>query len=205
MPAPSRYPIPAARNRVEESILRSRFITTLAHADTVECARAFVAEISDEFSDTDHNCWAYVIGPPGDTSRVGMSDAGEPHGTAGRPMLNVLLGSGVGDVVAVVTRYFGGTKLGKGGLVRAYSGGVKAALEGLELKELVQTTTLLVTITYSDVSTLKHALPQFEAAVTAEDFGTDVTMIVVLPEEHEASFVEALAGITNGKAVVERK
>ena len=205
MPTPSRYPIPAATSRTEETILRSRFIATVAHADTVEGARALVSEVSEEFKGANHNCWAYVIGPPGDTSRVGMSDAGEPHGTAGRPMLDVLLGSGVGDIVAVVTRYFGGTKLGKGGLVRAYSGGVKAALEGLELRELVQTITVRVTIAYADVKSFKHSLPRFEGEVTEESYGTDVVMVVVLPEEHERSFTEALAGATKGKAIVERE
>ncbi len=205
MSAPSRYPIPAETCRIEETILRSRFVTTVAHAHTIEDARAFILEVSEEFRDANHNCWAYVVGPPGDTSRVGLSDAGEPHGTAGRPMLNVLLGSGVGDVVAVVTRYFGGTKLGKGGLVRAYGGGVKAALAALELRELVQTATLRVTLAYSDVSSLKHSLPQFEADVTDENYGTDVAMTIVLPEEHAGSFTEALAGMTNGKALVERE
>ena len=203
MTAPSRYPIPAATCRTEETILRSRFITTVAHADSVEAARAFIAGISEEFSDTNHNCWAYVVGPPGDTSRVGLSDAGEPHGTAGRPMLNVLLGSGVGDVVAVVSRYFGGTKLGKGGLVRAYSSGVKAAMEALERREFVQRVKLRVTVAYADVSTLKHSLPQFEAEVTGEDYGTHVTLVIVLPEEHAESFTEALAGMTGARAAVE--
>lgn len=205
MPTPSRYPIPAATCRTEETILRSRFIATVAHADTVEAARALISEISEEFKDANHNCWAYVVGPPGDTSRVGMSDAGEPHGTAGRPMLRVLLGSGVGDIVAVVTRYFGGTKLGKGGLVRAYSGGVKAALEALELRELVQTVTLRVTIAYAEVASFKHSLPQFEGKVTEESYGTDVVMVVVLPEEHEAGFAETLAGVTSGRATIERE
>lgn len=118
-------------------------------------------------------------------------------------MLNVLLGSGVGDVVAVVTRYFGGTKLGKGGLVRAYSSGVKAAMEALERRELVQQVKLRVTVAYPDVSPLKHSLPQFEAEATGEDYGTDVTLVIVLPEEHAKSFTQALAGMTGGKAVVE--
>ena len=204
MTAPSRYAIPAATCRTEDTILRSRFIATVAHADTVERAKAFVSEISEEFSDANHNCWAYVVGPPGDTGRVGMSDAGEPHGTAGRPMLNVLLGSGGGAVVAVVTRYFGGTKLGKGGLVRAYSSGVKTALEALDLTELVQRVTLRVTVAYAAVSPLKHSLPQFEAEVTSQDYGTDVTLVIVLPVEHEESFTEALVGMTNGKAAIER-
>jgi len=205
MSAPPRYDIPAVTSRTEETILRSRFITTVGHADSIDDARAFIGRVSEEFADANHNCWAYVVGPPGDTSRVGMSDAGEPHGTAGRPMLDVLLGSGVGDVVAVVTRYFGGTKLGKGGLVRAYGNGVKAALETLEVTELVQTVSLRVTIGYADVSPFKHSLPQFEANVTEEDYGTDVVLHVVLPEEHEAAFTEAVAGMTNGRGTVERK
>ena len=90
-----------------------------------------------EFPDATHNCWAYVAGPPASTGRVGMSDAGEPHGTAGRPMLTVLLHSGVGEIAAVVTRYYGGIKLGTGGLVKAYGGAVLAALEALPRVERI--------------------------------------------------------------------
>ena len=126
-----RYPVPAAVHRVEQEISRSRFITTVARASTIDEATDFIRRVGAEFADATHNCWAYVIGPPGDTARIGMSDAGEPHGTAGRPMLSALLYSGVGDVVAVVTRYYGGTKLGTGGLVRAYGGGVQQALATL--------------------------------------------------------------------------
>jgi uncharacterized YigZ family protein len=204
MRTPARYDIPAETSRTEETILRSRFITTLGHADSVEGARAFIARVSEEFGDATHNCWAYVVGPPGDTSRVGMSDAGEPHGTAGRPMLDVLLGSGVGDIVAVVTRYYGGTKLGRGGLVRAYGNGVKSALESLTTRKLVRTVSLRVTVGYADVSPIKHALPQFEAEVAGEEYGTDVVLSVVLPVEHEEGLSTALAGLTNGRAEIER-
>src|SRR4051812_21661975 len=117
-----RYPIPAARHRAELTIERSRFICTIAHAAEPDDAHAFIREMNAEFGDATHNCWAFVAGPPGDTNRIGMSDDGEPHGTAGRPMLTVLTHSGVGDIVAVVTRYYGGTKLGTGGLVKAYGG-----------------------------------------------------------------------------------
>ena len=82
------YTIPAARHRVEEKIRRSHFITTLAPADTVEEARAFIKDMRAEFDSANHNCWAYLVGPPGSTAQVGMSADGEPHGTAGRPMLN---------------------------------------------------------------------------------------------------------------------
>ena len=93
MTSPVRYSIPAQSHRIEEEILRSRFITTVAYTPTVEAARTFIAAVSAEFADANHNCWAYVVGPPGSTGQNGMSDDGEPHGTAGRPMLTVLLHS----------------------------------------------------------------------------------------------------------------
>ncbi|MGD9326788.1 MAG: YigZ family protein, partial [Desulfobacterales bacterium] len=105
------YKIPAKLYRTEETIKRSRFIATVARAFTEEDAKAFISIIKNEFPDATHNCWAYVAGPPGDTARIGMSDDGEPHGTAGKPILTALLHSEIGEIVAVVTRYFGGTKL----------------------------------------------------------------------------------------------
>jgi len=117
----TRYAIPASRHRAEQVIDRSRFICSLASATSPDEAHAFIHEMNVEFPDASHNCWAFVLGPAGSTDRIGMTDDGEPHGTAGRPMLTVLTHSGVGDIAAVVTRYFGGTKLGTGGLVKAYS------------------------------------------------------------------------------------
>ena len=198
-----RYPIPAGRHRVEEEIRRSRFITTVGPASTVEEARAFIDSVRQEFPDATHNCWAYVVGPPGSTGQVGLSDDGEPHGTAGRPMLTVLLHSGVGDIVAVVTRYFGGTKLGKGGLVRAYSGGVQRALEGLPLTEKVARVQVQVTLDYASVTPFQRLLPEYEAEVLAQEFGAAATYRLLLPEERLAGFREAVAELTNGRAQVE--
>jgi len=198
-----RYPIPAGRHRVDETRDRSRFITTVGRATSDREAKAFIAEVAAEFPDATHNCWAYVAGPPADTSHVGMSDAGEPHGTAGRPMLDVLLGSGLGEVVAVVTRYYGGRKLGKGGLVRAYAGGVKLALENLPVTEYVSTVELRVVLPYSTVSHFKNLLGEFEAEALEETYTTDAVFRVRLPQEHAVSFREALEGITNGRAVIE--
>ncbi len=101
----SRYPIPAGVHRAQETIQRSRFITTLSHAPGAVVAHEFVKQIRDEFPDATHNCWAFAAGPPGSTSHVGLSDDGEPHNTAGKPMLNTLLHSGVGEIAAVCTRY----------------------------------------------------------------------------------------------------
>ncbi len=197
-----RYSVPASTRRVEDVIDRSRFITTVGPAATAEEARGFLDRIREEFPDATHNCWAYVIGRPGDTSKVGMSDAGEPHGTAGRPMLSVLLGGGVGDVVAVVTRYYGGRKLGKGGLVRAYSGGVKRALDGLPVREQVQLVRLSVTLDYADETTLRNLLAEFEAEILEAMHGTAVALTLELPKDRVDEFLLAVSGLTSGRARV---
>lgn len=202
-----RYLIPALRDgsflRTEEVIFRSRFITTLAYAPTQEDARALVARVSAEFSGASDNCWAYVVGPPGSTAQIGMSDDGEPHGTAGRPMLTVLMHSGVGDVSAVVTRFFGGTLLGTGGLVKAYSGGVQAALAKLSTVERVPLASLVVVVAYAAVTPVRRLLPEFEAVIAAEEYDSDVTYRISLPAERTVEFAAALLDITNGQALVE--
>ena len=202
-PGPDRYPIPAARHRVAEEIKRSRFITTVAHAPTVAEARAQIAEVAAEFADANHNCWAYVVGPPGSTSQIGLSDDGEPHGTAGRPMLTVLLHSGLGDICAVVTRYFGGTLLGKGGLVQAYSGGVQLALADLPTTERVATATVQTIIDYASITLFKRMLPDFEADMLEEEYGVDAEYQVQLPLARLDDFCAALTSLTNGQAVIE--
>jgi uncharacterized YigZ family protein len=195
----ARYPIPAARVRVEETIARSRFITTVAAAETPELARGLVAEIRAEFPDATHHCFAYVSGPPGSTAQIGMSDDGEPSGTAGRPMLAVLLGSGVGDIAAVVTRFFGGTKLGTGGLVRAYGGGVKAALALLPLEEKVRLRTLKLSGAYHWISALDRLFPSYEAHVDERTFDADVTWHVIVPEERLDALIAALVELSRGE------
>lgn len=199
----TRYPIPAAIHRSEEEISRSRFITTVGPASSLEEARAFVAAVSSEFADASHNCWAWVVGAPGSTAGNGFSDAGEPHGTAGRPMLTVLLHSGVGDIVAVVTRYFGGTLLGKGGLVRAYSGGVQNALATLPTLEKIPMTGMTVVLEYGALSGARRLLPAFEAEVLGEEFAADVTLRLRLPVEQAAMLESALTDLTRGQALFE--
>lgn len=199
-----RYPVPAGVHRVAEEIKRSRFITTVGPAPSLEAARASIAQVSAEFADASHNCWAYVVGPPGSTSQVGMSDAGEPHGTAGRPMLNVLLHSGVGDIVAVVTRYFGGTLLGTGGLVKAYSGGVQLGLQGLPVVDKVAMAEVVVVIDYGAVTPFQRLLPDFEAEVVRQEFAADATFVIRLPEETVDALSAQVVELTNGLALVER-
>lgn len=198
-----RYPVPAARHRVEQTIERSRFVCTLERVAAPEEAQAFIREIGAEFADATHNCWAYVAGPPGSTSRIGMSDAGEPHGTAGRPMLTVLLHSGVGEVAAVVTRYYGGVKLGTGGLVRAYGGAVQLALETLPRTEYVDFAELAVALGYPSVSAVQQLLPAYEAEVTSQEYGIDVRYLVRVPRPRAAALRAALLDATRGQAAIE--
>jgi uncharacterized YigZ family protein len=203
MPETRRYLIPATPHRVEETVNRSRFITTLGYTPSVAAARQFIGEISAEFADASHNCWAYVVGLPGSTGQVGMSDAGEPHGTAGRPMLTVLLHSGVGDLCAVVTRYFGGILLGKGGLVKAYSGGVQLALQSLPTIERIPKAEILVRIDYASVTPLQRLLPSHKAEVLAQEFAADVSYRLKIPLGQLSPFTHALQELTNGQAIIE--
>jgi uncharacterized YigZ family protein len=200
METSQRYPIPEDEHRVEEEIQRSRFITTLAPAGTVEAARAFIERIRQEFADATHNCWAFLVGPPGSSGHVGMSDDGEPHGTAGRPMLTVLQHGGVGDIAAVVTRYYGGTKLGKGGLARAYSGGVQLALATLETREKVAYRRRGLCVAYTHLSAAQQALRDHEAVIRNEDFAAEVTIALEVPVDREAGLVRTIEDLTHGGA-----
>jgi uncharacterized YigZ family protein len=202
MGAPSRYPVPTATHRVEQEISRSRFVTTIGRASTVDEAQAFIRAVAAEFGGATHNCWAYVVGPPGDTGRIGMSDAGEPHGTAGRPMLNALLHAPVGDVVAVVTRYYGGTKLGTGGLVRAYGGGVQAALATLPVAERIEYVPLVVTVDYARLGAVQQLCAEHEAEILEQEFAATVRVTLRVPDGNASRFRAALLDATRGQASV---
>ncbi len=195
----SRFLIPSGMHRVEDSIKRSRFIATAAHAPDSDSAKTFISEIKEAFPDATHNCWAFAAGPPGDTAHVGMSDDGEPHGTAGKPMLTVLLHGDIGEISVVVTRYFGGTKLGTGGLVRAYSSMVNLVLESLPTKEKVDTVMLGVTIPYPSVTLFKRMLGGFEAETVEERFTDEATFDLVMPEEYLSAFSHKLSALTDGR------
>jgi uncharacterized YigZ family protein len=199
----ARYPVPASRHRVEQSIEHSRFICTIQRIGSPEDAQALLREMNAEFSDATHNCWAFVAGPPGSTSRIGMSDAGEPHGTAGRPMLTVLLHSGVGEIAAIVTRYYGGTQLGTGGLVKAYGGMVQLALDTLPLGERVDFVDVTVSIGYPGIAVLQQSLARYEARVLEQEYGVKVRYRLRMPRQHIDAFRAAMADATRGEADIE--
>jgi uncharacterized YigZ family protein len=198
-----RYPIPVP-GQVELIVKKSRFICSLRSAATVEAAKAHVAEVSAAHADASHNCWAYKVGAPSDSSRLGCSDDGEPRGTAGKPMLTILTHANLGDVVVVVTRYFGGTKLGTGGLVKAYGDSVKLALDQLEVTPKVITKTIHLATPYKLVDPLKRGFPEYEAEIIAENYSDNVAFEVSVPLDRSPDFESWIEGLYGCKIVNER-
>ncbi len=196
-----RYPIPAAEHSFEQEIKHSRFIATVVHAPTLAEARAQIAVIAARYPDATHNCWAFHVGV-GPPAEIGASDDGEPGGTAGRPMLLVLQGSGLGDVAAVVTRYYGGVKLGSGGLVRAYGGTLQKALNELPTREQVIRRAGVLTLDYALYEQARRLLAQFDALVEAEDFAASVTLLVALPQDQWDACAAAIRELSNGAAAI---
>jgi uncharacterized YigZ family protein len=192
-----RYPIPEQETRVEIMVVNSRFIATAAPAFSVEEAKAFIARMRDEFSDASHNVPAYLIGH-GASVIAHCTDAGEPSGTAGRPALAVLQGSGLGDIVVVITRYFGGTKLGTGGLVRAYTAATKAVLDPLPRAEKVSTYTVMVSLPYTYFEQARLLVTEHRGQILDEEFTADVTITARFLDERFDAFRQALRELTRG-------
>jgi uncharacterized YigZ family protein len=198
----SRYPVPAQEIRLELTVLNSRFIATLRPVFSVEDAKAFIARIKAEFPDASHNVPAYLVGY-GDSVTAHCTDAGEPSGTAGRPMLAVLRGSGLGDVAVVVTRYFGGTLLGTGGLVRAYSDAVRLAVESVPRAEKVLAHTVMLGFGYSYVERMRRLVAAHHGQILDEGFAAEVTVTARFPVEHLPAFQHGLSELTEGRVQAE--
>lgn len=194
--------VPAGPARVEIRVVNSRFIAQSARAGSVEAARAFVAEVRAAMPDANHHVFAYIIGH-GATTTMGMSDDGEPSGTAGRPVLAVLRGSGLGDVVLVVTRYFGGTLLGTGGLVRAYSDAARAVLAIVPREEKIERCSLSITIGYSTYEVARRLIEEHEGSISDEAFSADVRLQVLVPAARTEELISALTERTAGQARIE--
>ena len=194
--------VPAASAEVEDVVRRSRFVTRAGRATSREDALRFVRETRDLLPGATHYCWAYNAGPPGSTAHVGMSDAGEPRGTAGMPMLTTLLHSGVGEVVAVCARYYGGVKLGTGGLARAYAGRVKHVLGECPTMEKIERTPIVVTVDYEASPRVDHVLEKLGAIVTERQFGADVRYRIMVPGNRREDLQAAIARVTGGRGRV---
>ncbi len=189
--------IPAAEARVETLAGNSRFIATIGPAFTTDEAKAFIARIKVEFADATHNVPAYVIGH-GQTTIAHCHDDGEPSGTAGRPMLAVLQGSGLGDVAVVVTRYFGGTKLGTGGLVRAYGDAVREVLMAVPRAEKVATVTAMAEVPYPLLERARQLVEAQDGVMLEESFAAEITLTARFRRERYAAFAAALRELSHG-------
>lgn len=192
------YFVPAEEIRRELVILNSRFITTLTTATSVEAAKAFLARLRAEFADANHNIPAWLVGG-GSSVIEHCSDDGEPPGTAGRPALAVLRGSKLGDVAVVVTRYFGGTKLGTGGLVRAYTESVQQAVADVPRARRLPVYVVMLALPYPQLEQARRLAAAHHGEVIGEDFAADVTMTLHFPLDDLTAFQSALSEISAGK------
>lgn len=194
--------VPAHEIRREISVGNSKFITTIAPARSMEEARTLINRVHKEFPDASHHVTAYVVGH-GASQIAHCSDAGEPAGSAGRPSLAVLQGSGLGDAVVVVSRYFGGTKLGIGGLVRAYGDAVRSVIKVLPLARKIMTQSIKVEYEYPFVERIRKNVSIHSGLILSEDFRSEVTMMARIPVVNFRELELNLAEITNGKARIQ--
>lgn len=193
------YRSPAGEARAEIREKGSRFLAIVGPAADEEAAKARLAALERELPDATHHCWAWRLGDP---PRERSADAGEPSGTAGVPILQVLRGAGLSDVLAVVVRWFGGTKLGKGGLARAYAGAAREALPTLPVILRVPTARLALRVSYEKVGAVKRLVHPPEVELESEEYGEDARLVLTVHEERMGALREALADLGVPGAVV---
>lgn len=179
---------------------KSRFIAHVAAAGTEEEALAFIESKKKEYWDARHNCYAYILGEQGQTMR--FSDDGEPSGTAGKPILEVLINSGIRNLVVVVTRYFGGTLLGTGGLVRAYTQATQAGLAASKVCTMCYGYGITVLTDYNGIGKLQYLLGQRNIPIEASEYAEQVTIQIKVPYEEKDSLIHEMTEATAGKAEV---
>ncbi|MCB9451798.1 MAG: YigZ family protein [Anaerolineaceae bacterium] len=194
------YLIPSGIHRTELTIVNSRFITTIGMVVSVDEMKVFLANIRSEMPTASHHVYAFRVGY-GNSVIEGMSDAGEPSGTAGPPTLAVLRGTKIGDIIIVTTRFFGGTKLGTGGLVRAYTESAQTGLASLKTKPKIPTITLGIEVPYSLYESAKRLVLAHSGEVADETFAGEVTIIAIFPLHEQAGFTQDLAELSAGKLI----
>lgn len=185
--------------RYEEK--KSVFLGETAHVESADEALNFVREIRRKNYDARHNCYAWSIGTG--QPELHASDDGEPSGTAGRPILDVLTGAGITDAVLVVTRYFGGTLLGTGGLVRAYTAAAKDCLAKSVLVTKIPGKTLRITLEYTDIGRVQHFLGERQIRVLSTEYSDRVCFELIVPEENVQPVKKAITELTAGRAKTE--
>ena len=182
---------------------KSRFIAHIMPVETEEEAVSYIDQMKKKYWDARHNCSAFVLGERREYTRC--SDDGEPSGTAGKPMLDVLLGQGLTNVVAVVTRYFGGTLLGTGGLVRAYQGAMLAGLEHCVIGVLQKGITMKVLTDYNGIGKLQYICGKEEISILDTKYSDCVEACLLIPDDHVDSFQKEWTEATSGKGRIEPK
>ncbi|MCW6540110.1 IMPACT family protein [Yersinia ruckeri] len=192
------YLIPAASVSVNEEIKKSRFITLLAHTRGVNEAKAFIQQVKSEHPTARHHCWAFIAGAPTDSQQLGFSDDGEPSGTAGKPILAQLLGSHIGEITAVVVRYYGGIKLGTGGLVKAYGSGVQQALKQTEVKYKVPQLEYTLLCDYAQLAMVESLLQQVDGQILQGEYGVQVSLRLSLPATLACQIGDKLRDLSRG-------
>ena len=195
----SEYKYPAESVFHQEDIKKSTFIVHIAHTPDLDSAKAFIKNIEVKYADARHNCWAHVAGNPGGSHVYGFSDDGEPNGTAGKPMLNVLVGSGLGEVTAVITRYFGGIKLGTGGLVRAYGGSLNNALTKLQTLVKVPSVEITGSSDYAMQGAIEQLLKTHYQVLNIEkQFGAYVQWNITIDSRQAALAIKDIFDLSHG-------
>jgi len=200
MPRP--YTVPLTEIRREHVIVNSRFIATLAPAFSIDEARAFMARIRKEFADATHNVPVYIIGG-GNTVTEYFSDDGEPPGTSGKPALAVLRGSGLGDAALVITRYFGGTLLGTGGLVKAYTESAQLVVNTVGRGERVPVNVVMLAIPYNLLERVRLLSTRHHCEILGEDFAGDITLTIQIPVSEFNGFQLGVRELSAGKLQAE--
>ena len=195
------YPIPAGEAEIEYTVKNSRFIGRAGYTPSVDEAKAFIAQVKNEHPTCSHAVYAFAVGH-GASVTHGMSDAGEPSGTAGRPALAVVKGSGLGDVTVVIVRYFGGTKLGTGGLVKAYTESAQLALAELPVTEKVERKTVTITIPYNFYEQCKRLIETHRGQIDEENFAAAVTMAITFVVDDLPGFAADVAELTSGQVTI---
>lgn len=178
---------------------KSRFIATTCPVESEEQAIAFIAEMKKKYWDATHNCSAFVIGDQHQVQRC--SDDGEPQGTAGRPMLDVLLGEDIHNIAVVVTRYFGGTLLGTGGLVRAYSKSVQEGIANSKILEKKTGILLKMNTDYNGIGKIQYILGKQGIPIITSEYGAEVELEALLPEDLSETIKEEITEATNGRTI----
>lgn len=179
-------------HQIEYEVKRSKFIACAHQANTREQALQALQLQRSRYPDARHHCWAYLLGSPLQAVSMAMSDDGEPSGTAGKPILNVLQHQDIGNIMIVVVRYFGGVKLGAGGLVRAYSSAAQLLIDAVEKAPYVAKVELSVHCEFSQEQYIRHLTKQFDGEVMACEYQQAVCMSISLPEHSVDSFQNAL-------------